>query len=162
MNKWSKRSVTNINTVHRLLQIIAQRIILISLYDIGVLYNGGKRDAETQNEIYLEGNSRCDGYIILSMHQYGLAIDFIPYVDNEFSWTNKKAFLTIAKLIFKIWDEMVISGESKDYFLHWGGFWNAKDIDNNGLLEITDKLGWDMAHYELRKTKQRNTFKIEI
>lgn len=161
MNEWGKVSVKSINTVHKILQIIAQKIIIISPYDITVLGNGGKRTARQQNVIYLAGNSGCDGYIKLSYHQSGLAIDFIPYVGGP-TWNNAKAFLTIAKLIFQIWEEIKVSGITEDYYLHWGGFWNAKDLDKDGLLEVTDRLGWDLAHYELRKTPQRKTFEIQV
>jgi len=162
MFNWGKRSVKNINTVNNLLQILSQRLILVTPYDIGVLNSGGKRTAEEQNAIYQAGNSKCDGYKKLSYHQSGLAIDFVPYIDGKFTWANGKAFLTIAKLTLEIWEDMVLEGITEDYHLHWGGFWNAKDLDNDGLLEISDKLGWDGAHFELRKSPQRNAMQILV
>lgn len=162
MYYWSKRSVKNILSVNQVLQILANRLITKSPYDLGVLDNGGKRTAGQQHEIYLKGNSKCDGYIKLSYHQSGLAIDFVPYVDGVFTWSNGKAFLSVAKVAFEIWAEMEAEGLTKGYYLHWGGYWGDVDLDGDNLLEITDKLGWDMAHYELRKIPQQNQLEIKI
>jgi len=162
MNKWGKGSVRNINTVYKVLQILARYIIVRSPYDLTVLKSGGKRTDTEQNVIYLRGDSKCDGYIKISYHQSGFAIDFVPFIDGKATWSNGLAFLTVAKIIFEIWDEMIESGESEGYYLHWGGFWGAKDLDKDGLLEISDKLGWDGAHYELRTIPQKNVIKISV
>ena len=162
MYKWSKRSVKNINTVHEVVQIIAQRLITKTPYDIGVLDNGGLRTAGQQHEIFMAGNSKCDGYHIKSYHQSGLAIDFVPYVNGSFTWNNGKAFLSIAKVVFEIWKEMQLTGEAENYHLHWGGYWGDQDLDGDNLLEVTDKLGWDMAHFELRDKPQANQLEIKV
>lgn len=162
MYKWSHRSVKNINTVHDVLQIIAQRLISKTPYDIGVLNTGGLRTAEMQHDIFLAGNSKCDGYEKKSYHQSGKAIDFVPYVDRKFTWSNGKAFLSIAKVVFEIWEEMQLTGEAEQYHLHWGGYWGDQDLDGDQLLEITDKLGWDMAHFELRAKPQANQLEIKV
>ena len=162
MNKWGKGSVRNINTVYKVLQILAREIIIRSPYDLTVLKSGGKRTNKEQNVIYLAGNSKCDGYIKISYHQSGFAIDFVPFINGKATWLNGLAFLTVAKLIFEIWDEMIESGETEGYFLHWGGYWGDQDLDGDGLLEITDKLGWDMAHYELRDFPQKDAIEISV
>lgn len=152
--KWSKRSVKNINTVSPILQLLAQKLISKTKYDIGVLNLGGKRTSKEQNAIFLDGKSKCDGYKILSYHQSGLAIDFVPYINGRYTWDNKEVFLDIAKKIFSIWEELEYSKFTNGKFLHWGGFWSSVDLDGNGLLEPSDKLGWDVAHYEIRDFKQ--------
>jgi peptidoglycan L-alanyl-D-glutamate endopeptidase CwlK len=162
MKNWSKSSVKYINTVHHVLQKLAQKLTTVTPYELRVLNTGGKRDAEMQNLIFKQGTSKCDGYVKKSYHQSGLAIDFVPMVNEILTWSNKKAFLSVAKVIFEIWEEMILSGENEGYYLHWGGFWNAKDLDNDNLLELTDKLGWDAAHYELREYPQKNTKKISL
>jgi peptide/nickel transport system substrate-binding protein len=36
------------------------------------------------------------------------------------------------------------------------------DTDGDGILEVTDKLGWDLPHFELRKVPQtRGVYPIE-
>lgn len=162
MKNWSSSSVIYINTVHEVLQKLAQKLTTKTPYELRVLNTGGKRDAEIQNLIFKQGNSKCDGYKKKSYHQTGLAIDFVPLVNGVLTWSNGLAFLSVAKVIFEIWQEMTESGENEGYYLHWGGFWGAKDLDSDGLLEISDKLGWDGAHYELRKSPQRNVMKIEV
>ena len=151
MYSWGKRSKRNIATTYYLLQELANRIIRRTKVDICVLDNGGKRTAAEQHEIYLEGNSRCDGYVKISYHQTGLAIDFVPYIKGRPTWRNKRAFLHIARIAFEEWERM----NTGKYYLHWGGYWRAKDLDGDGILEITDRLGWDMAHFELRKCPQK-------
>ena len=162
MYRWGKSSVKYINTVNDILQILAHRIISRVIYDLSVLNTGGLRTAEMQHDIFLTGNSECDGYKKKSYHQSGLAIDFVPYIDGKNTWSNGLAFLTNAKTIFECWDEMVAAGENQGYYLHWGGYWGDKDLDGDQLLEITDKLGWDMAHFEFRKTAQANQLKISV
>jgi len=162
MFNWGKRSKKNILTVYQVLQILANRLILKSPYDMGVLDNGGIRTAGQQQEIFLAGNSKCDGYIKISYHQSGFAIDFVPYVNGKFTWSNGLAFLSIAKIAFEIWNEMQAEGLTEDYYLHWGGYWGDQDLDGDKLLEVTDKLGWDMAHYELRRTPQANQLEIRV
>jgi peptidoglycan L-alanyl-D-glutamate endopeptidase CwlK len=148
--KFGARSIKNISTTNTILQELAARIISRSEFDFGVLNNGGRRTAKEQNIIYKKGHSKCDGYKVKSYHQSGMAIDFVPYIDGKFTWESKKAFLQIAKLAY----EEVAGMYTGDYFLHWGGFWSALDLNGNGLLEPKDKIGWDAAHFELRKYKQ--------
>lgn len=155
--KFGERSIKNIRTTNRILQELASRIIARSKFDFGVLNGGGLRTAEEQVNLFLDGKSKCDGYNNLSYHQSGLAIDFVPYI-NGFTWKNKEAFLDIAALAIEEFPYIY----TEDYYLHWGGFWSAKDLNNNGILEVTDKLGWDLAHFEMRKTKQiRGVYPIE-
>lgn len=162
MFSWGKRSVKNINTINNIGQIFANRLILRSPFDMGVLNTGGKRTAEMQYDIFLTGNSKCDGYKKKSYHQSGLAIDLVPYINGAYTWNNGFAFLSIAKEALKLWSEMVEAGEDQGYYLHWGGYWGDKDLDGDQLLEITDKLGWDMAHFEFRKKPQKNQLEISI
>lgn len=157
MYKFGKQSIKNIHTVNPLLQELAARMIEISKVDVGVLSTGGLRTAEQQNEIFNIGNSECDGYDKKSYHQTGLAIDFVPYINGKYTWNNKWAFLEIKKAVDKAWED-ILHG---NYYLHSGIYWGAKDLNGNGILEITDKMGWDAAHHELRLTPQvRNVYPI--
>ena len=162
MENWDLRSVKNINTTKKVLQILSQKILLKLIYPVVVLDNGGLRTAEQQNEIYKQGFSECDGYNKKSYHQSGLAIDYVPKVNGVITWSNGLAFLSNAKVILECWDEMIEAGQTDGLFLHSGIFWNAKDLDGDGFLEVDDKLGWDMAHYELREFEQKNRFKIKV
>lgn len=147
--RFSERSIKNIKTTHRILQELATRVIARSEFDFGVLDNGGLRTAEEQNKLFNEGASKCDGYNKKSFHQSGMAIDFVPYI-NGFTWKNKGAFLHIAKIALEEFENL----QTEDYHLHWGGFWGSKDLDNDGKLNLTKELGWDLPHFELRKYPQ--------
>jgi hypothetical protein len=49
-------------------------------------------------------------------------------------------------LMLEGWQELQDEGEiPKDLFLHWGGLWSHKD---------PLRLGWDLAHYEIRDYEQ--------
>ena len=155
--EWGDRSVRNIQSVRKIIQLLAQKVIGVVPYDLTVLDSGGFRTPEQQNAIFKNGFSKCDGYTFKSYHQSGLAIDFVPYVDGKVTWSNKTALYENAKVILQTWDsEMVASGLNGGLFLHWGGFWGAVDLNKDGLLQLDEKLGWDMVHFELNLWKQKN------
>lgn len=156
--KYGRRSLRNIETTNEIVQEFAKAVIKVSSVDIGVLKSGGARTKEEQHEIYLMGNSKCDGYIKQSRHQTGMAIDLIPYVDGKYTWKNKWAFLAI-KQAADIVKKDILLGNS---YLHWGGYWGAVDIDGDGILEITDRLGWDCAHYQFVPYPQvKGVYRVE-
>ena len=163
MFKFGKRSKKYIATVDPILQELANKAIEISTVDFGVLKSGGLRTAEEQNKLYKAKKSKCDGYEKKSYHQSGRAIDFVPYVDGGYTWNNKQAFLAIGLAVGQAWKEMADEDRTVNgNYLHWGGFWNAKDLDKDGILEEDDRLGWDCPHYELRPYKQTiNVYPIE-
>lgn len=159
MYSFSTSSRQRIAEVHELLQELAFETIKISSFDFGIPSNGGKRTAEQQKGLFNKGYSQCDGYNKKSYHQSGLALDFVPYINGGFTWGNEEAFLSIAKSAFQIWENIV---DKHGFFLHWGGFWKAKDLNFNGLLDVDDKLGWDLPHFELRKRPQeKGVYPIE-
>jgi hypothetical protein len=54
--------------------------------DFCIIGNGGYRTTEVQHELFLAGNSKCDGIKNLSEHQKGLAVDLVPWISNKSSW----------------------------------------------------------------------------
>lgn len=150
MFKLSDRSKNNIADIHPFLKKAVEKAIEYTTVDFGILDSGGRRTAEEQNELYSKGYSRCNGYKTISYHQTGKAVDLVPYVNGKFTWKDKHAFLEVYKALKKAWGEI----DTGSFELHWGGFWGAKDLDSDGTLEDTDKLGWDCAHSEMRLYKQ--------
>jgi peptidoglycan L-alanyl-D-glutamate endopeptidase CwlK len=57
--------------------------------DFVVIESGGLRTAELQNALFKKGYSQLDGYKYKSAHQSGLAVDIVPWVNNEPSWDIK-------------------------------------------------------------------------
>lgn len=149
--KFGTRSRERIATVNQLLQDLAYGTIAISEYDISITKTAGLRTAKMQKELFDKGRSQLDGINKVSYHQSGKAIDFVPYIDGKPTWANNKAFLAIADAAFKTWDDIP---DKSGYHLHWGGYWRAKDLDGDGVLDEDDKLGWDLPHFELRTYPQ--------
>jgi hypothetical protein len=140
--------------VSRYLIKCSDKALKCSPIDFGVPADGGFRIAKRQNWIFKKGWSRCDGYEVLSNHQLtdengeGQALDLVPYIKGKgLSYEAFGRFGIIGTLMLEAWEELQEAGEiPKDLFLHWGGFWKSRD----GI-----KLGWDLAHFEIRKYEQK-------
>jgi peptidoglycan LD-endopeptidase CwlK len=122
----------------------AQMTILESRFDLAIPWMGGVRTREEQNAIFKEGNSKCDGYKVLSYHQieaadngYGNALDIIPAGPdpyNDFAKLNATGRLMLInwqELIFKYAREGVDIG-----VMIWGGTFGS--------------TSWDRPHFEVR------------
>lgn len=131
--------------------------------DMTVPWRGGKRTAEEQNELFKAGNSRCDGFRIKSYHQSGQALDLVPYVNGKIDYTATEQFIKFANIMFATFKFLQATGSiPKNIYLHWGGFWSAKDNNGDGILStIDDKTGWDKPHWELRDKPQNNVLKLQ-
>ncbi len=151
--KFGKTSTGRKDTTSKYLQITANRALRCSPIDFGVPWMGGRRSVLEQKEIFDMGNSRCDGYDKISYHQQvdedgnGKALDLVPYIPGTgFSYNAYGRFGIIGMLMLEAWEELKEEGKIPDnLYLHWGGFWrNLKP----------EKLGWDLAHYEIRNAEQ--------
>lgn len=112
---------------------ISDLAINISLVDFGHGKSSGKRTAEEQHRLHLEGvSSNCDGYKTLSNHQSGRALDFYAYVDGKASW--EPAHLAMVAAAF------LQAASILGYQLSWGGLWKSR---KGGLY------GWDCPHVEI-------------
>lgn len=152
----SKQTLKNIDGIHEFIKLIIFRMIYITNVDFGVIENGGLRTIKMQNKIFKDGFSNCDGINKVSYHQSGKAVDLVPFVDGKFTWSNKDAFIEL----FLTWKEAEAQLKKENkipkyYFFHHGILWGWKDLNQNGILEITDKLGWDCAHHEIRSKQQK-------
>jgi len=101
--------------------------------DFCVIENGGYRSAEMQNELFLKGNSKCDGYDKKSYHQTGLAVDLVPWINKKRSW-NRENCLYLAGAFMAYCNRMniPITGGAD-----WNGDGNLKD-------------GWDPCHFQIK------------
>lgn len=133
-----KRSKENRKGVDPRLIEIDDIAIGITLVDYGHGQYAGVRLAEIQHELYLNGSSRCDGYLDFSKHQVeegnqcGKALDFYAFVENKATWQCQymamigAAFLQAASIL--------------RYPIRWGGLWKSPR---------SRIYGWDMGHIEL-------------
>jgi hypothetical protein len=86
----------------------------------------GLRSAEYQHSLWLQGRNgnpgsivtEDDGYIHLSKHQSGLAVDIVPEKDGELLWNANEFFSYLGHL-------------DRCNDLTWGGSWaTLKDVDH--------------------------------
>ncbi len=140
MYQLSKRSLERLKGVNPELVKIFKEAIKNSPYDFGIPKLGGKRDAEQQNELYLQKKSKCDGFKKLSYHQSGNAIDIYAYVDGKASW-KRVHLVAIGEHILQV---------AKECFgvdLRWGADW---DQDGVMVWDDKDESFVDLPHFEMR------------
>ena len=104
--------------------------------DFCIIDNGGYRTAEMQNELFLAGNSKCDGIINLSEHQKGLAVDLVPWVKGKPTWGTKEAFY-LAGAFMAYCNRLKLPVTS-------GADWNR-----NGNFKEGDS--WDPCHMQIKE-----------
>ena len=141
---WGTSSRRRMEGVYPYLIECADNTIMESKYDLTIPWMGGVRKAEEQNEIFKNGNSKCDGYEILSYHQieasstgYGMALDIIP-VGNE-PYKNTRVLNYTGRLMLINWQELILkyAHEGKDIgVMIWGGTFGS--------------TSWDRPHFEIR------------
>lgn len=144
---WGKSSKQRMEGVWPYLVECANNTIVESKYDLTIPWMGGVRLAEEQNDIFKEGNSKCDGFEILSYHQvevsdtnYGMALDIrsVGWRKMDKNTLDRRGNY-IARLMFINWQELVFkyAQEGIDIgVMVWGGTFGS--------------TGWDKPHFEIR------------
>ena len=126
----SRQSLMNISGVDSRLIEIANLAIKITPIDFGYPRDGGFRSAKTQNELFKNGKSRCDGYDKKSKHQLGLAMDFYAYVNGRANW-DKHSLAVVACAHMQ-------AAMDLGYQIQWGGLW--KGFADYPHIEIERKI----------------------
>ena len=135
--KLSENSKKNREGVDPRLIEIDDLAITLTLIDYGHGKHSGLRDAEEQYGLYKDEKSNADGYVEISDHQLGRALDFYAYVDGKASWDH--AHLAIVALA-QFQAAMILG-----YKIGWGGLWKRKKPKfTNGI-----PYGWDMPHIKI-------------
>lgn len=144
---WGNISKYRMNGVYPFLAECANLTLEDSKIDLTITWMGGVRNAKQQNDIFKQGNSKCDGYKVLSYHQieasytgYGMALDIRPVGWQNMNrktlnrWQNY-----IGRLMLTNWQELVFkyAQQGKDIgVMVWGGTFGS--------------TSWDRPHYEIR------------
>ncbi len=130
--------------VNPLLIECADRTIVESIYDLTIPWRGGVRTAEQQKELFDQGNSKCDGYEVLSYHQieasegpYGNAIDIIPYLPGGAPYEDIRKLNYIGRMMMINWQELIQESVEDIGVMIWGGTFGA--------------TSWDRPHFEIRQ-----------
>ena len=79
----SSRSYNRLKGVDAKLVRLVELAIKRTPIDFGIAYMGGYRTDEEQNHLFNSGYSQKDGYLKISKHQTGEAVDLIVFVGNE-------------------------------------------------------------------------------
>ena len=133
MFKFGNTSKRRSEYVNNDLVLCAELALSESKYDMTIPWMGGLRTDKEQNDIFKEGNSKCDGYDIKSYHQSGNALDIIPV---QGKYKNTRALNHFANLMLCTWQKLLSEGKVKG-IITWGGTFGSQ--------------GWDKPHYEIHK-----------
>jgi len=129
----SSNSLERMQGIHPHLKGLLLVAIMDSPVDFGIPPYGGKRTAEEQHTLYLQGSSQCDGFTTMSEHQIGSAFDFFPYVNGKADY-DMRYVLLIAGHIMGTAKRMGIE-------LAWGGDWDSD-------LDLDDQTLNDLVHFQ--------------
>lgn len=136
-----KKTTVNLETIlqsgkpaSKILVETVKEFIQYTPIDFCIIKSGGLRTAEEQKALYDKKVSKCDGFINLSKHQSGLAVDLVPWVDGKATWSPKEAFYLAGAFVSfcKIRQIIITSGAD------WDGNGNIRD-------------GWDPCHMEIKE-----------
>ena len=135
MFKLSDRSLNRLKGVNPKLINILLLAIQRTPIDFGVAWMGGVRTPEEQNTLFKSGFSQCDGYIKLSKHQLGNAVDLNVFVGSKMV-DSKEMLCVVAGVMFSCASEL-------NEKLRWG-------LDWDGDSDIRDNTFNDQYHFELK------------
>lgn len=134
--QFSQRSLDRMSGVHPDLQLVFQAALDDSPIDFGIPGHGGLRTEGEQNELFVKGKSKCDGFNEKSNHQSGNALDFYAYVNGYASW-DKAHLSMVAAVILSTASRLKIEGLI-NIELKWGGEFDSDEFK-----------GWDLPHIEI-------------
>jgi len=138
------RSLTRLEGVDKRLVETVKLAITLTECDFAV--TSGVRTADEQNKLFLKKASTKDGYKKLSMHQHGLAVDLVPWIDGQARWE-----VVPCELIAEAMRE---AAKTTGIKLRWGGTWtiiSGTDEPMEDLVEKHPTKFFDGPHYEIRE-----------
>ena len=136
MSKFSQSSQTRLDTCNYEIRHIMNTAIISSPIDFGIPAYGGKRSQSEQYQLFLDGESKCDGVSKLSKHQSGDAVDIIAYVPSVGGYTYERDYYLMLA------GHILATAKRLGYEFRWGGDW---DSDN----DLKDQTFNDLCHFEL-------------
>jgi hypothetical protein len=136
--KLLRRDVGRLKNVDLMLCFIFYEVQKRTQHDIHIGYQGGRRSAAEQNDLYKSKKSSKDGYKKLSKHQKGIAIDFVVYKNGKAVW--------YPDVYEDVWYTFLAVSKEFRLKLRWGGDWNR-----NGIRVDKDKNEkfLDAGHVEM-------------
>jgi peptidoglycan L-alanyl-D-glutamate endopeptidase CwlK len=124
MPKFSKRSLSNLNTVHPILKELAQEAI--KTFDFTVIC--GHRGKEDQAKAYASGASSLKWPRSKHNSLPSMAFDAIPYPFVGWAGEASEAsFEAMGDAVLDAWEKLPQS-LTEGYSIHWGGAWKMRDM----------------------------------
>ena len=108
---------------------VSEAALLLTSVDFGISYLGGYRTPEEQNSLFLNKATNCDGYIKLSKHQSGNAIDVYAWVDGLGSFQMEHLAIIAAAHLQ--------AGHELGIPIGWGGLWKSL-VDGPHIYLLND------------------------
>lgn len=127
MFQFSKTSLERRAEVDPRLLEISDLALILTTVDFGIPRFGGLRTEEDQQYLHKSGASACDGIIIKSKHQSGLALDVYAYAGGKASWAMSDLAMVAAA--------MMQAASQLGYKLEWGGLWKNLDAPHFQLTK---------------------------
>lgn len=146
--EFGRKSLDNLSTAHRDLQLIFSEAIKVTKIDFGI--TEGHRSLERQKILFDQGKSKIDGISKKSKHNYNpsLAVDiyiYHPDIETRRQLAYDKSHLAyIAGLIDAI-SEQLYKDKKIEHKIRWGGNWDSD------LIIDFDQSFDDFPHFELIK-----------
>lgn len=141
MNKYGKKSATNLKECHRDLQIIFA-VVLIG-WDNSVLT--GAREEEEQTEAFLSGNSKLRWPLSRHNKKPSMAADVTPYpIPKDWGENDPDEYAKFRFFAFYVVGiaDCLLACNVITHQIRWGGDW---DMDK----DVTDQTFNDLIHFEL-------------
>lgn len=134
---FGRTSKENLQTCHRLLDLVLRRSLSLGLIDFSVVE--GTRSKGEQNRYFSLGKSKLkwpnSKHNIINPKDKSKAGDVVPYVNSKLSYDVRHCCY-LAGII-------IATGKSLGIEIRWGGNW---DMDGE---PITDQDFQDLVHYEV-------------
>ena len=147
-NKFGTRSQDNLNTCHPDLIKIMELAISRSEIDFGI--TEGHRTLARQNQLFIEGKSKIDGYTKKGKHNVlpSEAVDIYTYhpdLETRRKLAYDKSHLSYIAAVVKTCAQQLLEEGLITHKIRWGGNW-----DGDGVIDYDQSFD-DYPHFELLK-----------
>ncbi len=138
MPKFSQRSLSNLNTCHKDLQVLFAEVI--KTFDC--IVTEGHRNKQDQNKAFASGNSKLKWPNGKHNKSPSMAVDVYPYEPKiAVDWKDNQRFHYFAGYVMGVAEQLKLQGKIS-HSIKWGGDWDRD-------TEIKDESFRDTGHFEI-------------
>jgi peptidoglycan L-alanyl-D-glutamate endopeptidase CwlK len=128
--KFSKSSISRLETVDPKLQTLAREVLKLSPIDFAI--TEGLRTPQRQAQLYRDRKTKT----LNSKHLEGKAIDICPIIDNKLNYDSRDDIMFLAGLFYGVASQLNIE-------IRVGALWDNNSIAKNNFI--------DAYHIELKE-----------